>query len=497
MQNIAKTVTGETENTEATPPQTNEISTEVEFLDDLDVQNLTERVIDWFTDQFWTIDMLIQLIMLTSAFAIGYISYRFARGSVTDYIDNAEMPIRVKRTFNNLKRLILPIGALLILFIESVIASSEFFALDISFVLGVMKVLLAWIFIRIAVQFIANPAVRNFFALSIWVIAALSIFGILDETTNTLDGIAFSMGNFRLSALLVIKSLLSLFILLYMALFLSTFAERRVLKSKNLTRSSQVLIAKIVRVSLVIFALLIGVTSAGIDLSVFTVFSGAVGLGVGFGLQKVVSNLFSGMLLLMDKSIQPGDVIELENSGTFGWVHNMGARFTEIITRDNKSYIIPNEEFITQSVVNWSHGDKLIRISVDFGVHYEMDMHKVVAVAKEAATRPERVVDTPKPVCWMTEMGDSSVNFSLQFWIKDAEAGVTNVKGQVLLSLWDAFQENDIQIPYPHREVYLHEVKDKPTPKIEKKTTVKKAENKKNVEKGEAEQPPPTVKKKK
>ena len=162
------------------------------------------------------------------------------------------------------------------------------------------------------------------------------------------------------------------------------------------------------------------------------------------------------MLLLMDKSIQPGDVIELENSQTFGWVNHMGARYTEIITRDNKSYLIPNEEFVTQNVVNWSHGnDRLVRISLEFGVSYDSDIHHVIALAKEAATRPERVVDKPEPVCWITEFGDSSVNFVLRFWIKDAEGGVSNVKGDVFLSLWDILKENNIEIPFPLSLIHI------------------------------------------
>lgn len=438
-----------------------------------DLYEIANQIVLWFGSHFWTVDFVYEGIIIAVAFILGTIAYRFSRTPVQDAIDNLEVPIRVKRVLRNLRKLIMPAATLCVMFIGAMIASTEQLGLDIAFLRGVMKVLFAWIVIRAATQFIANNLVRNIFAYAIWVVAALSIFGILDQTTATLDDFGFSLGKFRISALAVIKGGVSLFVLLYLASFVSTFAERRVLKSKSLTRSSQVLIAKIIRIALITFALLIGVTSAGIDLSVFTVFSGAVGLGVGFGLQKVVSNLFSGLLLLMDKSIEPGDVIELETSGTFGWVHHMGARFTEIITRDNKSYLIPNEEFITQNVVNWSHGDKLIRLDTDFGVHYDSNPHDVIRIAKEAATKPERVADTPAPVCWITEFGDSSINFSLRFWIKDAEAGVSNVKGQVLLALWDAFKENDIQIPYPHREVFVHKVDAPPPTKKKKKAPVK------------------------
>lgn len=425
-----------------------------------DIARLYEKIATWFGEYIWSVSFLIEAIIIVVSFALGTIVYKFAKEPVTEAIENSALPLKLKHNLFHMKRLILPIAALVFMFISAMIASAEVFAVDISFVQAVMKVLVAWIGIRAAVQFIENSLVRNIFAVTIWTVVALSIFGILDQTTATLDAFGFSIGKFRLSLLAVIKGVLSLFLLIYMAQFLSSFMERRVLRSRNLTRSSQVLIAKIIRITLLVFAVLIGITSAGIDLSVFTVFSGAVGLGLGFGLQKVASNLFSGLLLLMDKSITPGDVIELENSGTFGWVNHMGARYTEIITRDNKSYLIPNEEFVTQSVVNWSHGNKLIRLSCEFGVHYNSNPHDVIKVAKEAAIRPERVVAEPEPACWITEFGDSSINFSLRFWIKDAEGGVTNVKGEVLLAIWDAFKEHGIQIPYPHREVFLHKVED-------------------------------------
>ena len=210
---------------------------------------------------------------------------------------------------------------------------------------------------------------------------------------------------------------------------------------------------------------MIGVTTAGIDLSLLAVFSGAVGLGIGFGLQKGISNLFSGMLLLIDESIKPGDIIELPaadgSTATFGWVNHMGARYTEIVTRDNKSFLVPNEDFITQKVVNWSHGNTLVRIQIKFGVHYESDPHQIKSLAEKAATTVERVVDTPSPVCWLIEFGESSLDFTLRFWIKDAEKGVTNTKGMVMMALWDAFKDNGIQIPYPHREVFIHDTNSK------------------------------------
>ena len=426
----------------------------------IDIAKHWNDIVAWCGSHFWTADTLYQGIIIVSAFIIGRMSYSLIKGRCTRYVDEHQMPSTAKRVAYNLVRLIFPLLALTIMFLAARIAQTDMIGIETNLIDGISKVLLAWIIIRVLVQFIANSAVRNFFALVIWTIAALSIFGLLEHTMTTLDGIAFAVGDFRLSALAVIKSIILIFSLLYFALFASSFVERKIFKVKSLTRTSQVLIAKVIRVTLIVFALLIGITSAGIDLSLFAVFGGAIGLGIGFGLQKGISNLFSGMLLLMDRSIKPGDVIEIPDIGTFGWVNNMAARYTEIVTRDNKSFLIPNEDFITQRVVNWSHGNSLIRIQIPFGVHYNSDPHKVKEIAEKAAGGAhERVVDDPAPVCWLIEFGDSSLNFSLRFWIKDAEAGVTNIKGHVMMALWDAFKENGIEIPYPHREIYMHEKK--------------------------------------
>lgn len=424
--------------------------------DEAQLQNSLNGFHDWVVNTFWDVGTAYQLIIVAVAIVLGSFATGFMRKPVANAIDSSSLSPSFKKNCHSLRKLTLPFITLVLTFFASQIAGSELLALDIAFLKGVMKLLLAWIFIRSAVLLINNSLIRNFFALFIWIIAALSIFNVLDETTATLDAIGMDLGEFRLSALAVIKGVMALFVLLYGAIVAAGFAERRIYKTSALTRSSQVLIAKIVRTSLIVFALLIGVTSAGIDLSLFAVFGGAVGLGVGFGLQKGISNLFSGMLLLLDKSIKPGDIIELEG-GMFGWVDRMGARYTEIVTRDNKSFLIPNEDFITQRVVNWSHANTLIRLEVQFGVDYRHNPHEIKRLAEEAAMKPERVCSDQPPVCHLAEFGESSMNFKLRFWIQDAEKGVTNMRGEVMLALWDIFQENNIKIPYPHREVYIRE----------------------------------------
>ncbi len=428
------------------------------MFENIDIEKYSESIANWFRGIFWVPNTVYQGLIIVGAFLTATVVSRLIRKRLIETIDRSNIPAQAKRALNNFRNLIVPLITLVLVFIVTRITSSEMVKMDVAFSEGVMKLLLAWIIIRMTLEFIANGFVRNFFVVSIWAVAALSIFGVLDETSAVLDAVGVNLGEFRLSALALIKGVLALFILLYLAIFVSSIAERRVFQTQGLTRSSQVLIAKIIRITLVVFALLIGIASAGIDLSIFAIFGGAVGLGIGFGLQKGVSNLFSGILLLLDKSIEPGDVLEMEN-GTFGWVQHMGARYTEVVTRDNKSFLIPNEDFITQRVVNWSHhGNKLIRLEVEFGVHYCHNPHEIKRIAEEAALNAhERICHDTEPICHLVEFGESSINFKLRFCIKDAEKGVTNIRSAVMLALWDAFQEHHIKIPYPQREISVTE----------------------------------------
>ena len=173
-----------------------------------------------------------------------------------------------------------------------------------------------------------------------------------------------------------------------------------------------------------------------------------------------MSNLVSGIILLADKSIKPGDVITVGDN--FGWVESMGARYTAIVTRDGREFLIPNEDFVTQRVINWSYSNDEVRLDVPFGVSYASDPHKVCALAVEAAKSVARVLVSPQPVCHLKAFGDSSLNFILRFWIRDPVDGITNVSGQVLLALWDAFKREGIEIPYPVRDV-RHRTRPRPS----------------------------------
>ncbi|WP_119419061.1 mechanosensitive ion channel family protein [Desertibaculum subflavum] len=325
-----------------------------------------------------------------------------------------------------------------------------------SYLLGVAASLLtAWIVIRLGTSLIASPALARVLTVVAWSLAALDIMGLLTPLMQGLDALAIEIGQLRISVLGVIKGAVLLAALIWAAGFAARALEQRIGRWGQITPSGRVLLTKLIRILLIGFAVLIALNSVGIDFTAVAVFSGAVGLGVGFGLQKVVSNLISGIILLLDRSVKPGDVIEVGPS--FGWINTMGTRYVSVVTRDGKEYLIPNEDLITQRVVNWSFTDNLVRVEVTFGTAYDSDPHQVRRIAVEATRKPRRVLAEPAPVCHLAGFGESSLDFVLRFWIADPQSGVMNVKGEVLLAIWDAFREQGVRIPYPHREVILRD----------------------------------------
>lgn len=327
---------------------------------------------------------------------------------------------------------------------------------------------LAWLVISVVSQAIRSRAVGRLFAIVGWMYVAGTILGITDDFINVLDDIAFGTigtgdNQRNLSVKWILQLILMLGVMLWLAFSAGNFLNQRIQRSEELTPSLRVLIGKVLRITLIVVAALIALSSLQIDLTVFAVLSGAIGVGIGFGLQKVVSNFISGIVILLDRSIKPGDTISLGE--TFGWIRELRARFVSVVTRDGREYLIPNEDFMTHEVINWSFSDDLVRLDVAFGVSYSSDPHKVSALAIEAASGVKRVVESRRPVCWLTEFGDSSLNFLLRFWIRDPQNGLTNVRGTVLLAVWDKFKEHGINIPFPHREVIMRTpVEVKPLP---------------------------------
>ncbi len=309
----------------------------------------------------------------------------------------------------------------------------------------------------IAIGLLTSLLRERFWAQSVAAIAYLltGLFGLdlVKDSITLLDEMHFTMGDLTISAWKILAGIIAFALTLWVGLAVARIAETQIERIPRLSGSLKVLISKIVRIILITVAVVTAIGSIGIDLSAFAFLGGAIGIGLGFGLQKVVSNFVSGIILLMDNSIKPGDVIEID--GTYGWINNLRARYASVITRDGTEHLIPNEDLITQRVINWSFTDNLVRVRVPIGVSYNADPHQCIQLVLDAAQGTSRVLNSPPPACQLLGFGDSSVDLELRMWIADPSNGVGSVRSEVLLKVWDLFKEHNIEIPFPQRDLHI------------------------------------------
>lgn len=322
---------------------------------------------------------------------------------------------------------------------------------------GLMRVtaslLTAWVLIRIVTTFIQSELLGRALALVAWSVAALNIVGWLGQSIELLKYIGIDFGSVRVSLFTVLKGMFALGVLLWVSNVLSTLFENRIKMIPDLTPSVQTLFAKLFKLTVMFIAVVVAISAVGIDMTAFAVIGGAVGVGIGLGLQKIVANLISGIILLMDKSIKPGDVIAVANY--YGRVDSLGARYVSVTTRDGIEHLIPNEELIVNRVENWSHSNNLYRIRLAVGVHYKTDIEQAMALCLAAASSAERVLQSPGPVCLLRGFGDSAIELELRFWIDDPMSGRANLNSEILMRIWRSFKDNGIEIPYPQRDIHL------------------------------------------
>ena len=422
-----------------------------EFVDIEALKAAADRAQVWLADELLTSETGIQITIVIVAWLLSRLVAPLIRRGALDSAARWKQERALERTSRLTADLAVPILWLCVQWAYVLVAHTQDWPFHV--VQIAVSLLTAWVVIRFASRLIHDPTLSRTVAWVAWSLAALNILGFLDDTVVILDSLAVNFGELRITALTVIKGMLALAVLLWFATLLSRLLERRISRLPNLTPTVQVLFSKLLKIVLITIAIVAALRTVGIDLTAFAVFSGAIGVGIGFGLQKVVSNLISGVILLLDKSVKPGDVIEVGE--TYGWIKTLGARYASVITRDGTEYLIPNEDIITQQVINWSYSDDRVRLKIPIGVSYGTDVRKAIALCLEAASEVERVLGDPKPVCLLRGFGDSSVELELRIWINDPNNGVSNVKSQVLLLIWDRFHDNGVEIPFPQRDLHI------------------------------------------
>jgi small-conductance mechanosensitive channel len=403
--------------------------------------------------QFWTTPSAgIQATAIALSILVAWILCKRSKPKFLRLVQDPTRPAWMERSLRIFAQLLLPLYLLLFsLLVRGFIDRFNFSSIDL--INPFVHATTAWLIYRLVAGLTHNRFWLRLAAVLAFGIAALQSFGLLQPTFDFLGSLSFAVGKSNLSVLDLVNGIFILLFLLWISSLLGSAGESKIRQLPNLPPSLQVLLAKVVRVFLIFLSFLVAMSTIGLDLSSFALLGGAIGVGIGFGLQKVVSNLVSGLILLLDRSIKPGDVIEIDN--TYGWINSLRARYASIITRDGKEHLIPNEDLITNRVVNWSFSDKNIRVRVPVGISYDSDPRIAMALCVEAARASGRVLNNPEPRCLLTEFGDNSVNLELRFWINDPSNGVGNARSEVLLGIWDRFKESGISIPFPQRDLHL------------------------------------------
>lgn len=443
-----------------------EPATEPETADEIieEVSSGFEPVIDFIVvsgekiaAQLLSYDGLYQVALISAAVVVAWIVARPVRKMVagmwpttdghTTYLSNAQTVIQ---------KLIFPAFVVMTLWIGSTAFQSLNIGNDL--VRLVASLMQAWVLIRLFSTFVRDPLWSRTFATIAWFIAALNILRLLDPAIALLDSVALSMGETRLTLYMVIKGLIILGLLFWLAALISRFIQARVNQQQNLTPSVRSLISQTVRIALVFAAVMLAMNAIGVDLTALAVFSGAIGVGIGFGLQAIFSNLVAGIILLLEGSIKIGDFVELE-SGLTGEVREINTRSTLVTTNDNVDILVPNSEFINNRVTNWTLRDNFKRTRIPFGVAYGTDKELVRKAALEAADTVPHMLKgegSKPPQVWLSGFGDNSLDFELVVWIKpESVKRPSVVNADYTWALETALNKYGIEIPFPQRDLHI------------------------------------------
>ncbi|MCB2191002.1 MAG: mechanosensitive ion channel [Deltaproteobacteria bacterium] len=411
-----------------------------------------DSVGNWVTQDLLEVDTLYELGVLAAIFAVSWLLARWLRGILSHKwaktLERGDRPAQWRRDFLRLLGPVISLAFLWPLYIFSTEAG-----MDNDLVSLCANTVGAWVVIRLVAAVLFRPFWARFFAVFIWVIAALSIFGLLGSVVQLLDAVKLTVGSLKLSLLEVLESLLFFIVLLRLGIRAGSYLEDRLAASGELEPSTRTLIGLLSKTVIIVIVAILSLEIIGVDMDMLTVFSGALGFGLGIGLRTVFSNLISGIIIMMDKSIRPGDVIWIGD--VFGKVSALRARYASVVTRDGQEYLIPNEDLLSRQVINCSYSSREVRLKVPIDIAFGSDVELAMSLAEQAAQGIPRILQHPAPACRLVALGHFSINLSLRFWIADPEHGVSNVTTEVLKKVLKLFAENGVEIPYPQQDVHI------------------------------------------
>jgi small-conductance mechanosensitive channel len=395
-----------------------------------------------------------QSLLLTFCFIFSYVCYNLSKKFVFPIIitsalkKNSEFNRLITRYF---LPLIYPLYAIICMSV-ALSVYSKFFAETVLF-LTTLKLTALFVFLRFLRILSNNNFIPNIVGIFLVTTLALDILGLLDSTINYLDFYAFKIGSIRISIYLIIKGFVVLLAVFWLSTIVSKRSKSYVENSKTIKSSNKGILSKLIDIMVYAVAFVTLLKTLGVDMTTLAVIGGAVGVGIGFGLQKIASNFISGIILVFEKSVEIGDIVEIDNGNIFGTVKYFGGRYTLIESFDGKEIMIPNEDFIINKVGNWTYSNNRSRIEIQVGVAYGSDLALVKEILLNCAKENPLCLSYPEVDCFLTEFGDYDIKFILYFWINDIVRGRLGPKSEVLMSIWSRLKENNIEIPLPQREI--------------------------------------------
>jgi small-conductance mechanosensitive channel len=426
--------------------------------------------LEGFFEILSTRNVLIEIGVLALALLLGAVSALALRGRYQRRRVKISMALSWEYFFSQSSVAVMPAVIVLVLVLLAR-SGLETTSLDVTLLGAAARLIGAYIVVRLGVLlFAASLGNKSWIqswegraTLLIWLAIAAEYLGWLDPIIATLDSVGIAAGKSRITVWSVLKLLFILTLFMLVAAWISRWVERRVKMLSGVALSTRIGIAKFANAFLIALSILMGLNAAGVDLTALTVLTGAIGLGLGFGLQAIAANFVSGFVLLMDRSIKPGDVISLSGqAGTstenFGWVQELRGRYVVVRDRDGVEMLVPNQQLISNAVINWSYTDPRIRLKLPIRVSYRDDPELALQILLSACEGQSRVLRDPAPVSRLMHFSDSGIELELRFWISDPQEGVNNVRSEVNRAIWRLFKQHGITIPVAQREITVHNV---------------------------------------
>lgn len=437
------------------------------------VEEMSSTALIWLSDPL----TYIQLGLVLVAVMISFFARTFLGRKMDQFANWVEQKKELPKTAEVLQKAqpLLPFLLLLFLLagIKALFLGMTGRSAILALALSITMIIAIW---KLAHSYISHPVIRSLFLWLLIPLAALHVLGFLDPLTTFLESLAITAGNIRISLLMLLKALVAASILMWVGRWSNEAGQKYIRARRSIDVPTKELFAKLFEIAVYVCVFLLLLNIVGVDLTTLAVFGGALGVGLGFGLQKIASNFISGIILLLEKSVAVGDHIEMDD-GRSGTLTKLGARSSIIQTYDGKEVMIPNEDFITSRVINWTHSNPLNRYEVEFSVSYDTDLEKIPPLIVKALKAQDYILDKPEePDVEIRKFGESGIEFGVEFWVEGIDDGVNRYSADVMMLIWKTLKKADVEIPYPQRVVHMKEPIT--APKVQKSPTRHKAPKK-------------------